>query len=100
MTFDLFRVWSNLCPSCCGNTGRLLHGICKCAGERLAHGPLVIRFRLTHSCRVRISEFNANSVDHDRTPHSAASDLGLHFLLMPHLWDAALELVGEVDSGH
>ena len=22
MTFDLFRAWSNLCPSCCGNTGR------------------------------------------------------------------------------
>ena len=34
--------WSNLCPSCCGNTGRLLHGICKYAGERIvAHGPLV-----------------------------------------------------------
>ena len=36
-------VWSNLCPSCCGNTGRLLHGICKYAGERIvAHGPFVI----------------------------------------------------------
>ena len=23
MTFDLFMVWSNLCPSCCSNTGRL-----------------------------------------------------------------------------
>ena len=22
MTFDLFMVWSNLCPSCCGSTGR------------------------------------------------------------------------------
>ena len=22
MSFDLFRVWSNLCPGCCGNTGR------------------------------------------------------------------------------
>ena len=42
MTFDLFMVRSNLCPSCCGNTGRLLHGICKYAGERIvAHGPLV-----------------------------------------------------------
>ena len=29
MTFDGFMVWSNLCPSCCGNTGRLLHGMCK-----------------------------------------------------------------------
>ena len=31
--------------SCCGNTGRLLHGICKYAGERIvAHGPLVLIF--------------------------------------------------------
>ena len=46
MTFDLFMVWSNLCPTCCGNTGRLLHSICRCCiaftGERIvAHGPLV-----------------------------------------------------------
>ena len=26
---------------------------------------------------------NANSVDPDQTPHSAASDLGLHCLLIP-----------------
>ena len=49
---------------------------------------------------MRISEFYANSVDHDRTPHSAASDLGLHFLLMSLLWDAGLELVDEANSGH
>ena len=48
MTFDLFMVWSNLCPSCCGNTGRMLHGICKYAitvlsGELImAYGPLVL----------------------------------------------------------
>ena len=42
MPFDLFMVWSDLCPSCSGNTGRLLHGICKCAGEWIvAHWPLV-----------------------------------------------------------
>ena len=42
MTFYLFMVWSIFCPSCCGDTGRLLHGICKYTGERLvAHGPLV-----------------------------------------------------------
>ena len=29
MAFDLFMVWSNLCPS--GNTGGMLHGICKFA---------------------------------------------------------------------
>ena len=45
MTFDLFMVWSNLCPSCYGNTGRLLHGIYKYAGEQIvAHGPLVFFF--------------------------------------------------------
>ena len=48
MTFDLFMVWSNLCPSCCCNTGRMLYGIFKYAiafvlsGERIvALGPLV-----------------------------------------------------------
>ena len=42
MTFDLLMVWSNLYPSCLGNTGRLLQSICKYAGERLvAHGPLI-----------------------------------------------------------
>ena len=30
----------------------------------------------------RNSVFNANSVDPDQTPHSVASDLGLHFLTM------------------
>ena len=36
-------VWSDLCPSCCGNTGRMLHGICKYAGEQIvAHGSLVL----------------------------------------------------------
>ena len=29
---------------------------------------------------------NANSVDPDQMPHSAASDLGLHCLPMSHLW--------------
>ena len=24
MTFDLFMVWSNLCPSCYGNTGKMV----------------------------------------------------------------------------
>ena len=30
---------------------------------------------------------NGNSVDPDQTPHSAASDLGLHCLPMSLLWD-------------
>ena len=51
MTFDLFMVWSILCPSCCGNTGRLLHGFCKYAGERMvAHGPLVFFFFFFFFC--------------------------------------------------
>ena len=36
---------------------------------------------------------NANSVDHDQMPHSAASDLGLHCLPMSHLWDARYKWV-------
>ena len=31
---------------------------------------------------------NANRVDPDQTPRSAASDLDLHYLSMSHLWDA------------
>ena len=31
---------------------------------------------------------NANSVDPYQTPHSAASELGLHYLPMSKLWDA------------
>ena len=37
--------------------------------------------------------FFANSVDTDQTPRSAASDLGLHCLLMSFFWDARLKLV-------
>ena len=44
-------------------------------------------------CFVDISELNANSVDPDQTPHSAASDLGLHSLPMPLLWDTRLKWV-------
>ena len=42
------------------------------------------------SCFVEISELNANSVDPDQTPRSAASDLGLHCLPMSHLWETRL----------
>ena len=41
----------------------------------------------------KIPVFNANSVDPDPTPRSAASDLGLHYLPMSHLWDARLKWV-------
>ena len=49
---------------------------------------------------VGISELYANNVDHNRTPCSAASELGVHYLLMSVLWYAGLELVDEVNSGH
>ena len=45
------------------------------------------------SCFVEISETNANSVDRDQTPRSAASDLGLHCLPVSLLWDARLKWV-------
>ena len=38
---------------------------------------------------------NANRVDPDQTPHSAESDLGLHFLPMSLLWEDVLKLVNE-----
>ena len=37
---------------------------------------------------LEISVFDANSVDPDQTPRSAASDPGLHCLPMPFLWGA------------
>ena len=42
-------------------------------------------------CFIEIHVFNANSVDPDQTPQNAASDLGLHCLLMSLLWDARLK---------
>ena len=42
---------------------------------------------------VEISELNANGVDPNQTPRSAASDLGLHCLPMSLLWDAGLKWV-------
>ena len=48
MTFDLFMIWSNLCPSCCCNTGRSCMAFADMqwlflSGEGIvAHGPLVI----------------------------------------------------------
>ena len=45
------------------------------------------------SCFIEISELNANSVDYDQTPHSAASDLGLHCLSVSLKWDARLKKV-------
>ena len=38
-----------------------------------------------------LSELNANNVDPDQTPRSAASDLGLRCLPMSLLWEARLE---------
>ena len=36
---------------------------------------------------IEIPIFDANSVDHDQTPRSVASDLGLHCLPMSFVWD-------------
>ena len=46
----------------------------------------------------RFSLLNANSVDPDQTPRSAASDLGLHCLPMFHLWDAGLKWVKSISD--
>ena len=39
---------------------------------------------------IDILALNENSVHPDQTPHSAASDLGLHYLPMPLLWALGL----------
>ena len=36
---------------------------------------------------IELSEFDANSVDPDQRPRSAASDLGLHCFPISILWD-------------
>ena len=38
-------------------------------------------------CFIKSPVFNANSVDPDQTPRSAASDLGLHCLPVSLLWE-------------
>ena len=42
--------------------------------------------------------FNTNSVDPDQTPHSAASDLGLHCLPVSLLWDARHKWVKDMQN--
>ena len=49
----------------------------------IRNGPLSI----VDVCFIDIPGFNANSVKPDQTPHSAAFDLGLHFLQMFLSWD-------------
>ena len=44
----------------------------------------------------RNSGINATSVDHDQTPHFAASDQGLHCLPMSLLWDAKHKWVKKI----
>ena len=39
-------------------------------------------------CFIEIPVLNANRVDPDQTPHSAALDLGLRYLQMSLLWEA------------
>ena len=50
-------------------------------------GGLIV---LVLPCFIEIPVLNANNVDPDQTTHTAVSDLGLHVLQMPHLWDARL----------
>ena len=52
-----------------------------------------VKLVLLLSCFVEITKFNANSVDPDQTPHSAVSDLGLHYLPMSFLWDTRLKWI-------
>ena len=42
--------------------------------------------------------FQANSVDPDETPHYAASHVGLHCLLISHLWNVRHKWVNPLNS--
>ena len=55
-------------------------------------GPFPVKgcLGLLLPCFIEITVFNANRVDPDQTPRSAASDLGLHCLPMSILCDASL----------
>ena len=44
-------------------------------------------------CFIEIPVFHVNNADPNQTPRSVTSDLGLHCLLMSHLWDAWLKWV-------
>ena len=47
------------------------------------------------TCLIEIPVLNANSVDPDQMPRSAASDLGPHCLSMSLLWDVRLNWVNQ-----
>ena len=49
-----------------------------------------------YRCFIEIPVFNANSVDPDQTPHSAASDLGIRCWAMPILWDTRHKWVNNI----
>ena len=49
-----------------------------------------MRFRYSQR---KVAKLFANSVDPDQTPHSAASDLGLHCLPITLLWVSRLQWV-------
>ena len=60
----------------------------------------VFGYILLIPCFIEIPVFNANSVDRDQTPRSAASDLGLHCLSMSLLGDARLKWVNNYSIAH
>ena len=64
--------------------------------DRFIFNIKVVCLFFVFSCFVEISALNANSIDPDQMPHSAASDLGLHWLWMSHLWDARQRWVKQI----
>ena len=50
------------------------------------------------SCFKEIPVFNVTSVDPDQRPHSAASDQGLHSLLMSFLWNVWHKWVSRISQ--
>ena len=58
--------------------------------KKILHMPMTGLYKTLLPCFIEIPVFNGNSVNHDQMPHSVASDLDLHSLPVPLLWDAML----------
>ena len=66
------------------------------SSDRLISNIRVSGEFLSLPCFIEIPVLNADNVDPDQTPRSAASDLGLHCLPMPLVWDARYAIVNRM----
>ena len=63
MTFDIFMTQSDLCPSCCCNTCRMLHGICRYAMTQVSESwPVGLLFYYKIKSLLSLEPYNAKMV--------------------------------------